>query len=57
VSFYRTNGQLVLTWTGNGQLERAPTLPGFWTPIPGATNSPFFIGMTNTSGFFRLKQP
>jgi hypothetical protein len=56
VSPYRTNGQLVLTWTGNGQLELASTLPGFWIPIAGATNSPFSIGMTNTSGFFRLQQ-
>jgi len=49
-------GQLILNWTGEGQLERAPSVLGAWTPVVPAPLSPYAAAIIpGTNGFFRLQ--
>jgi hypothetical protein len=51
------HGQVVLSWTGNGQLEWATSVLGPWTSITPAPVSPYSEAvLPNQSRFFRLKQ-
>jgi uncharacterized repeat protein (TIGR01451 family) len=50
------NQQLILSWTNAGfSLQTAPSLPGTFTNIPGAT-SPYTNPATGSQQFFRLMQ-
>lgn len=50
------NGQVMLRWTGAGQLESAPTILGSWTPITPAPAPPYSEAAdTGTNRFFRLR--
>lgn len=49
-----TGGNAVLTWTGPGTLEGAPTISGPWTTIPGAA-SPYSTPAGTGTQYFRLR--
>jgi len=49
------NSQLVLNWTGLGQLQSAPTVMGVYTNIVGATMPPYTNALAPENQFFRLK--
>lgn len=53
----RTNGNVVLNWTGTGQLEWAPTILGPWTPITPAPTAPYSEPIIPTENrFYRLSK-
>ena len=48
-------GQLILNWTGSGQLQSAPEVTGPWTLVVPAPPPPYAVEvMTNGNQFFRL---
>lgn len=50
-----TDGQLQLDWTGEGQLEWAPTITGPWTPITPRPSPPYSEEIVpGLDRFFRL---
>lgn len=52
-----TNGKIRLEWTGTGQLLRAPSLNGPWTPITPAPSSPYEDNLVpGENRFYRLQQ-
>jgi hypothetical protein len=52
-----TNGQVILNWTGNGQLERATNVLGPWIGIAPAPASSYSEAvLPDQNRFFRLKQ-
>ncbi len=52
-----SGGKVHLSWTGTGQLERATSLSGAWTPIQPAPTSPYEEDVvTGENRFFRLVQ-
>lgn len=52
-----SGGKVHLSWTGTGQLERATSLSGAWTPIQPAPTSPYEEDVVaGENRFFRLKQ-
>ena len=53
-----SNGQLTITWTGNGVLEWASSITGPWTAISPAPGSPYTEDVSVASQrFYRLTQP
>lgn len=51
------NGQIKLEWTGSGQLLRASSVTGPWTPVVPAPTSPYSEALTpGENRFFRLQQ-
>jgi hypothetical protein len=52
------DGQLTITWTGNGVLEWAASVSGPWTAITPAPGSPYTEDVSVASQrFYRLRQP
>jgi hypothetical protein len=52
-----SGGSLTLTWTGTGQLERAPALVGPWTPVTPVPTSPYSEAVVaGQNRFYRLRQ-
>ncbi|HNQ73612.1 MAG TPA: hypothetical protein PKN95_08420 [Verrucomicrobiota bacterium] len=52
-----SGGKVHLSWTGTGQLERATSVNGEWTPVLPAPASPYEEDVVaGESRFFRLKQ-
>ena len=53
-----TGSEVVLRWSANGVvLEECDDLGWQWAPVTSAPSSPYRIGATNTSRFYRLRQP
>jgi hypothetical protein len=50
-----TAGQVTLSWTGEGTLQAAETLPGTWMDLPNAT-SPHTISAFESQQYFRLQR-
>jgi hypothetical protein len=52
-----SNNQITLSWTGNGQLESAPSLLGPWTPVTPRPTSPYTEAVVLTQNrFYRLSR-
>jgi len=52
----QAGGDVILSWTGNGQLERALMLSGPWAAVVPAPSSPCTVPIIlDTNGFFRLR--
>ena len=52
-----SNSQVTISWSGNANLEWAPTVNGPWTAISPAPTSPYSEDAnTATSRFFRLSR-
>ncbi len=50
-------GKIKLQWTGTGQLERATSVNGSWTPITPAPTSPYQENLVpGENRFYRLRQ-
>ena len=45
-------GSVTISWDGDGQLEKAATVNGPWTPVSGA--SPAKINAAGGQGFYRV---
>ncbi len=53
-----TNGQVTLNWVVPGELEKAPTILGPWTPITPVPTPPYSEAVVSGENrFFRLKKP
>jgi hypothetical protein len=57
LSIERLNSSVTITWSNaNAVLQNATIVSGGWSDLTGQT-SPFFIALTNSASFFRLRQP
>jgi len=52
----RQFGANLVTWIGDGQLQRADRLEGPWQGVSGG-KSPFYVQSPNPSAFYRLTRP
>ncbi len=50
-------GNVTISWTGNGNLESAPTVEGPWSPVTPTPSSPFTDSASVGQKFFRVRQP
>jgi hypothetical protein len=56
LSVVSKDGQITLNWTGNGQLQWAPTVQGPWTSITPMPESPYSeILLAGQTRFYRLQ--
>ncbi|MCL5098990.1 MAG: Ig-like domain-containing protein, partial [Candidatus Omnitrophica bacterium] len=51
----RDASNVVISWTGTGTLESAPSLDGPWTAVQNA-NNPYTTAITGNAQFYRLSQ-
>jgi hypothetical protein len=52
-----TSGKIRLEWMGAGELQRAPSISGPWTPIQPLPTSPFEDDLVpGENRFYRLQQ-
>lgn len=56
VNLAREGSDIVISWTGEGTLQSATTLPGEWSPVPGGDTSPVRITDPTDTRFYRLIQ-
>jgi len=53
-----SNGRVTLNWSGNGNLEWAPSVLGPWTPVTPAAAKPYSENVLSAQNrFYRLRKP
>ena len=56
LSITRSGSNVLVSWTGAGTLQSAPSLTGPWADIPGETTSPQSVTPGAVAQFFRVRQ-
>ena len=56
LSIQLVNGQVIISWTGSGQLQCASQVIGPWSDVPGATN-PYTTSAIGAYKFYQVRCP